>query len=204
MGGMALNNFDSAVARNTGVADPVTLRLGPQYTDKSGKNGMPPNTSPFAEGGSVYPNQYLLPGDLSMDHLTGRKDAHVYTPPAFVQTHTSLHTQLAERDAISLLESETRAHMTPSPPKDDTMKDAVAAAQGTPEADKIETPTPWCRKVLNVWLSHCPFGNPTTIKAKRKCTLILNTYLQKCVEGSPAADEHAEHVDEENGKEPEE
>lgn len=58
------------------------------------------------------------------------------------------------------------------------------------EKVRIKEPTPWCRKVLNLWLSDCCFAQPTQFSVKRGCVRILNTWMQKCVTGQTAAKEH--------------
>jgi hypothetical protein len=59
-------------------------------------------------------------------------------------------------------------------------------------------PTPFCRKVLNTWLSTCVF-TAAGPKVDGPCRGILSTYMQKCTWNSDAAKQHSENVNKENG-----
>ena len=77
-------------------------------------------------------------------------------------------------------------------------------AAGTDGEQPIREPTPWCRKVQGVWFSQCVFIKPEEgdTEGKARCTRILNSWLQKCVQNSDAARRHSDEVDKENAPNP--
>ena len=123
-----------------------------------------------------------------------------------IQRWLKFHTlSYEEQEAIAAYGHNQYSETDLRPHREDFVSIIEVGAPDTPmrteEEHKIVEPTPWCRKVMNVWLSKCVFvgdGGQADEQSRRKCKRILNTWMQKCVSGSESSKRHAEDVDQEN------
>eukprot|EP01006_Ploeotia_vitrea_P045503 TRINITY_DN66947_c7_g1_i1.p1 TRINITY_DN66947_c7_g1~~TRINITY_DN66947_c7_g1_i1.p1 ORF type:complete len:176 (+),score=82.39 TRINITY_DN66947_c7_g1_i1:55-582(+) len=119
-----------------------------------------------------------------------------YPTPEYFHNNAPVMVRLVdEREAgVSLVEQAQEAHASMQAGKKKKKKDSAQEAENK---QVIQTPTPFCLKVLNTWLSKCCFGKAP---GSRLCVRILNTWMLTCVRGSPTAEQHIKDVDKENTK----
>jgi len=76
---------------------------------------------------------------------------------------------------------------------------AEPSSADKPPGKAVDEPTPFCRKILRIWLSGCEFtGSTLSLTDKRKCSRVLNTWMQKCLQGTASGKKHSEEVRQEN------
>ena len=115
----------------------------------------------------------------------------------------SLSTSASVSDSVSVgVSAKEKERMREKILQKMTVSGGLSMGEGEGEGEgtgsPIREPTPWCRKVLHYYLSQCAFFHPEGEAGRRMCIRVLNTWMQKCVPGSEAADEHTADVHKEN------